>query len=168
VRYVLLDRLAHVHGGAEKPVGGHQPADASMRPLEVVAVDEKPDAPGAIGKIGENGPRQKLLPKRLPKSLRLAHRLRMLRPAFDVSYPLPPQLLLEFGLPAPRGVLPTLVGQYLLRHSVLGNAARKCLHYQFRPLMVRKRVRNDKPRMVVHENSHVEPLVPTKQKCENV
>jgi hypothetical protein len=92
----------------------------------------------------------------------------MLRPTLDVSYPLPPQLLLEVGLPAPCRVLPPLVGQYLPGHPVFGNPARKCLHYQFRPLVVCNRVRDDKPRVVVHENSHVEPLVPTKQKRENV
>jgi hypothetical protein len=57
VRDVLLDRLAHVHGCAEKSIGRHQPADTSMRPLEVVAVDEKPDAPGAVSEVGEDGPR---------------------------------------------------------------------------------------------------------------
>ena len=85
-----LDGAPHMRSRSEEAVSGHEPFERLMRPLEVVAVDEKREPLLAVSKIRENRLRQKLFPQRLPKPLRLAHRLRMLRPALDVPNPLPP------------------------------------------------------------------------------
>ena len=54
-RDALLDGLAHVGRRAEEAVGGHEPFERLMRALEVVALDEEPDATLAVGEVGEDG-----------------------------------------------------------------------------------------------------------------
>lgn len=139
-----------------------------MRPLEVVALDEERDALVAVGEVGKHRPRQKLVPERLPESLHLAHRLRMLRPALHVTDPVQPKLLLEVRLAAPRRVLPTLIRQHLLRLAVRRDSALEGLHHQLRLLMVREVMRHDEARVVVHESGQVQPLVTTQQEREDV
>ena len=163
-----LDSLADVLGSAKITVRRHQARQCLVRPLEVVPVDEEPQPFLTIREIRKDSLRQKLVPKRLPKTLRLAHRLRMLRPALDVPDALPPQLPLEFRLPAPRRVLPTLVGQHLLWRPVRCYSARHRLHDQIPTLVVRQDMRHHEARVVVHEYRQVQPLLPPQQKRENV
>ena len=92
----------------------------------------------------------------------------MLRTALHVANALTPQLLLEVRLAAPRGVLPPLVGEDLLRRSVVGNPACQRLHHQHRALMVRERVRHDEARVIVHEGREVQTLMASQQKREDV
>jgi len=168
VRHRTLDRAPHVLGSPEIAVCRHQTPQRLVRPLEVVAVDEEPQPLLAIREIRKDRLRQKLVPQRLPKPLRLAHRLRMLRPTLDVPDALPPQLPLEFRLPAPRRVLPTLVRQDLLGRPVRRYPARHRLHHQVPPLMVRQDMRHHEARVVVHEYRQIKPLLPPQQKRENV
>ena len=81
----LLDRGAHVRGGLEVSVRGHQPLDALVRALEVVRIDVQPHAPLAVGKVAEDRAFEKLLPERLPEAFDLAERLWVLGPALDVT-----------------------------------------------------------------------------------
>ena len=80
----LLHCRAHLRRRLEEAVGGHEAADALVRALEVVGVDEEPEATLEVGVVGEDRLRQKLVPRRLPKPLDFAERHRMLRPALDV------------------------------------------------------------------------------------
>ncbi len=164
----LLDRLAHLRRRPEETVRRHQPLDALVWALKVVRVHEKPQPPFTVGEVGKHRPTQEFLPKRLPESLHLAKRLRVLGPALDVPDALPPQLLLEFRLPPPRRVLSPLVGQHLLRRPVRRDAARQRLHHQRRPLVVRQRPRHQEARVVVHEGCQVQPLVASQEKREDV
>lgn len=158
---VLLDGGAYVRRRAEVPIGGHQSIDALMWPLEVVAVDEKPEPTSAVGEVREDGAREKLLPQGLPESLDLAERLRVLRAALDVADTLTTQLLLEVRLAAPRRVLPPLVRKDLLGRTVVGDPASQRLHHQHRALMVREGEGHDEARVVVHEGRQVQALVAT-------
>jgi hypothetical protein len=168
LRHVLLDDRPHVRRCAEKPVRGHQPRQRLVRPLEVVPLHEEGESALAVREVRKHRPRQKLVPQRLPKPLDLPERLRVLRAALHVPYPMKSQLLLEVRLSPPRRVLPPLVRQDLLRLSVRGNPALEGLHHELRPLMVRQPVRHDEARVVVHEGREVQPLVAPQQKREDV
>ena len=139
-----------------------------MRAPEVVGLDEESDPPLAIVEIREDRPREKFLPQRLPEALDLAQRLRVVRPALDVPDALPAQLLLEIGVPAPRHVLPSLVGQDLARRAVLRDPARQRLQHQRRALVMRHHQRHQEARVVVHEGRHVQAVVTAQQKREDV
>ena len=52
--HVLLDGLAHLRCRAEEAVGRNESADALVRPLEVVGLDEERHAPLAVGEVGEH------------------------------------------------------------------------------------------------------------------
>jgi hypothetical protein len=154
-----LDRLPHLRRRAEESVCRHQAPDPLMRPAKVVRLHEEAHPPLAVFEIRKYGPRQKLLPQRLPETLDLAERLRMMRPALDVVDSLSPQLLLEFSLPAPRRVLPPLVRQHLPRRAVIRYRPRQRFHHQRRFLVMRHHQRDQVARVVVHERCHVDPLV---------
>jgi hypothetical protein len=168
VRHALLDRRAHVRSRAEESVRRYEPVERLVRALEVVRVDEMHDAPVAVSEIRKHRARQKLVPERLPKALDLAERLRMLRSALHVPDAVLAELLFEFSLAAPSGVLPALVRQDFLRRAVLRYPARQRLHHQVRLLMMCQRKRHDVPRVVVHEAREVEPLVLAQEKREDV
>lgn len=155
-----LDGSAHLRRGAEVPIRRHRAVDALVWALEVVVLDEKLEAPQAIGEVGEHRPRQKLLPQRLPEPLDLTERLGMLRPALAVRDAVATQELLKFGRATPRRVLPTLVGQHLARLAVLGDAALERVDHKARLLVVGHRPRHEVPRVVVHEADEVHALMP--------
>jgi len=92
----------------------------------------------------------------------------MLRPALHVPNALAPQLALEFRLAPPGCVLPTLIGEHLLRWAVQLEPARQRLQHQLRALMVRQHVGHDEARVVVHEGDQVDPLVSPQQEGEDV
>jgi hypothetical protein len=163
-----LDRLPHLRGRSEEAVRGHQPLDALVRATEVVGLDVQIHPPLAVPKVRKYRPRQELLPQRLPETLDLALRLRMVRTALDVTDALAPQLLLEFRLATPRGVLPALVRQDLTRRSVVRDAARERFQHQARALVMRQHQGHDVPGVVVQKSSHVKTLVPSQQKREDV
>jgi hypothetical protein len=166
--HALLDRLSHVLRSPEKAVGGDQPRQRLVRPLEIVAVDEEPDPSAAVDEVRKHRALQKLVPQRLPESLHLAEGLRMLRPRADVPDPKSPELALKVRLAAPGRVLPAVIGQKLLGRAVLGDAARQGLHHQLRALVVCQRVAHDEARVVVHERRQINSLVASQEKRENV
>jgi hypothetical protein len=124
-----------------------------VRPLVVVAVDEKTESAIAVREIRKYRAREKFLPQRLPESLYFSQRLRMLRPALDVPDAISPKLLLECRLATPHRVLPPLVRQDLLRRSVLRDRTRQRFQHQFPALVMRQRPPHDEARMVVHEGA---------------
>ena len=168
VRDALLDRGAHVSRRAEESIRGHQALDALVRTLEVVRLHEEHEPPRAVVEVRKHRARQKLLPQRLPESLDLAERLRVLRPALDLADALPAKLLLEARLTAPRRVLTALVGEHLLGRAEVGNGARERFEHQRRALMMRESVRDEEPTVIVHEGREVETLVASEQKREDV
>jgi hypothetical protein len=123
VGHRVLDGLSHLWHGPEEAVSWDDAANALVRALEVVAVDEELRALQAVVEVVEDGAGQVLVPQRLPEALHLAHRLRVVRPALHVVDAVPAQLLLEVRLAAPRGVLAALVRQHLSGRPVSGNAA---------------------------------------------
>jgi hypothetical protein len=134
-RYRRLDRLAHLHRRSKIPIRRHQTLQSLMRPLEIVSVDIEPEPPLAVLQIGKHRPRQALLPQRLPETLDLSQRLRMLRPRLEVPHSLPAQLLLEGRRSAPSRVLPSVVGQHFLRDPVLRNRVLESVEHEKRLLL---------------------------------
>jgi hypothetical protein len=168
VRHVALDRLPHVRRGAEVAIGRNQPVQCLVRPLEVIAMHPQFEAALAVGEVGEDRPRKKLRPESLPEALHLPQRLRVLRPALHVRHAVPLQRHLELGHPAPRRVLPPLIGQHLVRTTVRRHPALERLQHQHRLLVVRHRVRHHEARVVIQEHRHVDPLVPSQQEREDI
>ena len=164
----LLNGRSHVRRRAEEAVGGHHSVDPLVRTLEVVAVDVQRQPTLAVREAAEDGAAQEFLPQRLPEAFHLPQRLRVLRPALHVPDALPSQLALELRLPAPGRVLPPLVGEHLLRWTVLLQPPGQRLQHELRSLMVRQHVRHDEARVVIHERDQVDPLVPPEQKREDV
>lgn len=139
-----------------------------MRALEVVAVDEECEPPHVVGEVREDGAAQKLVPQCLPEALHLPQCLGVLGTTAHVPDAVAPQYPLEIRLAPPGGVLRPVVGQNLLRRPEGGDAALEGFEHQLRALVVRRRVRNDEARVVVHEDRQVHPLMASEQKRENV
>lgn len=164
----LLHRRADLRGRLEEAVGGYEAADALVRALEVVGVDEEAEPALQVGVVREDRLRQKLVPGRLPKALDLAERHRMLRPTLDVRDALVAQQPFEGRLPAPRRVLASVVRQDLARPPEAAQAAFERLDHQRRLLVVGQRPSHDEARVVVHEAGQVHALVPAQQEREDV
>jgi hypothetical protein len=169
---VLVDaraqHLPHVRCRLKETVGGDEPFDALVRPVKIVAVDEERQAPLAVGEVREDRPREKLLPEGLPEALHFSEGLRMLWAALHMPNTVTAELALEVGLAAPRRVLSPLIGEHLLRISVLRYPAGERLHHELGPLMVREGVRDDEARVIVHEGRQVQPLLASQQEGEDV
>src|SRR5689334_10222590 len=163
-----LDRSAHVSSGAKVAVGGEEPVERLVRPLEVVVLDVQLEAAQAVRVVGENGAAEKFVPQRLPEAFDLAERLRVLRPALAVGDAVASKPLLEVGLAPPRRVLAAVVGEHLTRLAVLGDPALEGVHNQARLLVMRERKRHQVPRVVVHERRDVETLIAPQLKREDV
>jgi hypothetical protein len=164
----LLHRRAHLRRRLEVPVGRHQTFDSLMRALEVVGVDEELEPPLQVCEIGEDRLRQKLVPRRLPESLDLPQRHRVLRPALDVHDAFLPQQLLERRLTSPRRVLPPVVGQDFARPTEATHPTFERLDHERGFLVMRQRPPHDEARVVVHEAGQVHALVSAQQKREDV
>jgi hypothetical protein len=68
-------------------------------------------------------PADELFPDRLPKAFDLPKRLRMMRTAADMLNPVSRQFPLELGLAVPTRILPPVIRQHLLGHTVRSNPA---------------------------------------------
>lgn len=112
-----FDGLAHLRSCAEVSVCWHEAADALMRPVEVVALDEEAQPSHAVVEVCEDSPPEKLVPERLPESLRLPQGLRVVRPAPQVSDVVAPQLGLKLSAATPRRVLSAVVRQRFGRRA---------------------------------------------------
>ena len=169
---VLMDLRLHggAHGrrGPEETIGRGRAVDPLVRPSEIVVLDVELETPLTVGVVGEHGPGQEFLPERLPETFDLAERLRVLWPALDVVDPLPPKRLRELGFATPGGVLTAVVREDLGRHPVGGDPAFEGFHDERGPLVMGDGVPDDVPRVVVHEDGDVEPLVPAVEEREDV
>lgn len=163
-----LHRSAHLRRRTEVPVCGHQPLDALVRPAKIIAVNEESHSSHAVVEVGEHGAAQEFLPQRAPEALHLAQCLRVVGPTLDVLDVLPAQLGLELRLPSPCRVLTAVVRQHLARCAEGRDASLERLHHQRRALMVRDCVADDEAAVVVHEDCHVQPLMPSQQEGEDV
>lgn len=167
-RDLRLDGGAHLRRCAEEAVGGDQAAERLVRALEVVVLDEQPEPPLAVRVIRKDRATEELVPQGLPEALDLAEGLRVLRPTLHVADSVLPQSLLELRLPAPGGVLASLVRQHLAGRAVLGNSALQCLDDEAPLLVVRQDERHHVPRMVIQERRHVDALLPTEEEGKDV
>ena len=163
-----LDSGSYLRRGPEETVCWYQARYPLVRPAEVVAIDEERESSLAVGEVGKDGAAEEFIPQRLPEALRLPQCLWMVWPALQVGNALPLQLGLEFSLPAPRRVLPPVVGQHLTRHAKCRQPTLEGLHHQLRLLPVRHRVADDEAAVVIHEDGDVQPLVAPQQEAKDV
>jgi hypothetical protein len=137
LRHPPFHRRPDLRRRTEETVRRHEPRDPLVRAAEVVGLDVKAHTPLAVLEVREDGPREKLLPQRLPEALDLSQRLRVVGTALDVPDALALQLLLEVSLAPPRRVLPALVGEDLSRHAVVRDGTRERFQDQRAALVVR-------------------------------
>ena len=166
--HLRLHRRPHVRRRLEKPVRRRQPFQRLVRALEIIAVDVEREPALAVLVARKHRAGEKFVPQGLPESLHLPQGLRVLRPRLEVADPLPPQLLLEARAPPPDRVLPAVVGQNLLRHSVLGDRLVQGLSHQEFFLVPGHGKAHQEAGMVIHEGADVDPLVPAQQEGEDV
>ncbi len=167
-RHRTLDLRADMGRGLEEAIRGDEAVECLVRALEVVVADEVVEPALRVDDVREDRPTQKLVPQRLPEAFHLAQGLRMLRATADVLDAHPCQRLLEFGLAPPHRVLPAVVGQDLGRLPVRRYSALERLHHQRRLLVMRQRVSDHKPTVVVHEHARVEPFRAPQPEGEDV
>jgi hypothetical protein len=163
-----LDLGAHVRRGLEEAICRNVPVERLVWSLKVVVRQVVREALLRVDGVREDRATEKLVPECLPEALDLAERLRMLRSTADVVNAGADQQLFELGLAAPDRVLPAVVGQHLGRLPVRRQTVLERLHHQRRLLMVRERVPDDEPAVVVHEHADVEPLRAPQAKREDV
>lgn len=163
-----LDRRAHLRRRAEEAIGGRQPLHRLVRPLEVVVLNKQRRSPLAVLEVREHGPREELLPHRLPEALDLAAGLRVVRPALHMADAMAPELFLEARLASPRRVLAPLVGENLARRPIVRDATGQSFHHERTPLVVRHHQTHEVARVIIEERRHVEPLVLAQQEREEV
>lgn len=125
-----LDFRAYVRRGLEEAIGRDEPVERLVWPLKVVVRQVVYEPLLRIGRMREDSAAEKLVPQRLPESLDLAERLRVLRSTADVVNARPNQQLFEFGLAAPHRVLPSIVGQHFDRLTIGRNPVLERLHHE--------------------------------------
>jgi hypothetical protein len=168
LRDLLLDCLAHVRRGAEESICWNKAVESLMRSLEVVVREVMFEPALRVDEVREHRAAEKLVPQRLPETLDLAERLRMLRATADVLDAVALERLFELGPSTPHRVLPTVVGQHFLWLTVRRDAAFEGFHHQSGFLVVCDRVADDEAAVVVHEHAQVQPLLATLKKRKDV
>ena len=153
-----FDLRADVRRRLEEAICRDQAIERLMRPLEVVVRQVVHESLLRVDGVREHRAAQELVPQRLPEPFHLAKRLRVLWPTADVQDAQSRQRLLELGPSSPHRVLPAVVRQHLLRLTVRRDAVLERLHHQRGLLVVRERVTNDEPAVVIHEHAHVQSL----------
>ena len=150
--HLSLERLAQRVLGTEETVRRHQPSDPLMR-AEVV-VESDPVAESALRLRQAVGPHPlpKLRPDRLPQSLALAHRLRVVRRRQHLTDAEAVQPLAEGRPPAPAVVLRALVGEDLLRLAESLDAFFEGFEHELLPLVRQQPPAHDVAAVVVQED----------------
>ena len=124
----------------------------------VVFLAEAPKGPREFAQRRWDADPPEMLAERAMEALDFALRLRVVRAALDVPDTLPPKLLLEFRLPSPRHILPSLVGQIAPRrgqHLDLRRALRPHLHQEAMRL---KRQKVEQILIVTDEEENTSPF----------
>src|SRR5262249_20728087 len=113
---------------SKESVRRNKVVDASVRPLEVVMVDEQTDAPLGVAKIDKDRRLDALAPQGSPEPLNLSQRLRMPGRGDHLPDAALLQLPAEGTLPPQGDVLTAVVCQNLLWRSVRHQSRSK--HFQ--------------------------------------
>src|SRR5262249_26997451 len=152
-------RLEHLGRSAEEAVGRHQAADALMRSLKVVVVDEMADAGAGIGQVHKDGGLDALAPQRAPEAFDLAQGLRPPWRGDHLADAAFVQLLAEGALAAPGDILAAVVGEDLLGPAVAGQRGAEYLQDQGRRLTGVQAVADQKAAVVVQEGDQIDTAV---------
>jgi hypothetical protein len=153
-----LHRAAHRALGAKEAIRGHHAAESLVR-AKVVVVGEIVVKPLArfFESLRPRATPQFLL-DRLPQPLALAHGLRVMRARHHVLDPLADEQLLKVALPAPRVVLPPLVGQHFLGLAKLGDPLEQRLAHELLALVEREAKAHHVPAVIIQEDGEEDAL----------
>ncbi len=139
-----------------------------MRALVVVVVDPVLESTAGIGERGEHRLLEKLPPDRLPETLDLAQRHRVLRRTADVLHALLAQHLLEPRFSAPGHKLPPVVGKNLAGSAPLPNGSLQHLEDGVGILLPKQSPARQIAGVVVQDADEVHRVHPLQLKREDV
>jgi hypothetical protein len=159
--------LAQLGLDLEEAVGWTQPFDALVGPLVVVMFDPELDPFAGRLEALELGADQKVLPDGGPEPFDLAQRHGMLRPAFEVGYPVLSKFGFEPAGTAPGGVLAAVVGEHLPGRLELTSSNTIHLDHRLCRGTAEQVHSHDEPRVIVHEGDQV-GVTATQPERENV
>ena len=154
-RHAAFDRGAFLFLDRKEAVGRAKSVQSLMRPPVIVVLHPPREAiPRLIERL-ETRLDEELVLERLPQPLDLPQCLGMLGRAADMVDVILPQFLLEGRLPAPVGVLPTVVGQHLLGLAVLAHRTPVDLQHILRRVAAVDTQTHDVPGVVIQEGDDV-------------
>ena len=155
VRNPLLHRLFQLPLDLKIPIGRTQSADPLVRPFVIVVLQPMADPLSCLLKTPKLRPHEKLFIDRLPETLDLAQRHRMMGLRFDVLDPVLHQLPLKPGRSPPVRILPAPVREHLLRDPVLANRPAIHLQYLVRRLSPAQLQAHHVPRVVIDKPDQI-------------
>jgi peptidoglycan/xylan/chitin deacetylase (PgdA/CDA1 family) len=159
LQHVLLNAalqgLLQVVGDLEEAVGRAKPPDALMRTLVVVILDPEDSALNCLFEAVELGPLEELPQDRLPETLDLAQRHRVVGTGADVLDAVLFHLPFETGLTPPVRILATVVGKHLFGDAVFSHPPAVGLQDVFGRLAAVQSQGGDVAAVVVHEANQV-------------
>ena len=162
-----FDHRPQFFGDREESIRRTETVERLVRSLVVIVLHPQPNPLPRLIEAVELGSTEKLLPDRFPEPLHLAQRHRVMRLAAEVMDVILRQLLLEARLPAPGGVLPTVVGEHLLGHAVLRHGCPIDFQDVLRRLAAKQIQSHDVARVVIHKRNQVGVLA-AQPECEDV
>jgi len=148
----FLERLAQRVLGTEEAVRRHHTTDALVRAEVVVESDPVTEPTLCLGKAVGSHPLPELRPDRLPQSLALADRLRVVRRRQHLTDAEAVEPLAEGRPPAPAVVLRALVGEDLLRLAKSLDAFLEGFEHELLPLVRQQPPAHDVAAVVVQED----------------
>jgi hypothetical protein len=157
-RHAPFDGHPHLLLDFEEPVGGAKTIQALVGPLVIVVLHPPGDPFTRLLEGFKTGLGQELILECLPEPLDLAQRHGMMRGASNVLNVILLQFLLELRLPAPTGVLPSVVGQHLLGRLVLSHRLTVEFHHVGAGLTAIHAQRRDEAGVIVNEPDDVRRL----------
>ena len=139
-------------------IGRAKPANALMRPLEVIVLKPQPRPVLHVFESVKQGAGKELLLDGLPEPFDFPLRLGVVRLRTDMPDLHPGHLLLKLRLPTPTRVLSSVVRQHLGLGLVLGHRSTEHLQHIVRLLRHIQPEPRDKTRIIVDETYEVNAL----------
>jgi len=165
----FFDHLTDIALQFEKTIRGHHPIDPLMRPEVVVVIHIVREALAGLAQLLRLHPLPELLVHRLPESLALSDRLRMMRARHDVPDSLSDHQLLKVTFSAPAKILRPLVRQHLLGFSKTLDTRQQRFHHELLALMHLQRPAHDVAAAIVQEDREINALaVPREDKARDI
>jgi hypothetical protein len=146
-----LDHRAQFLRDRKEPIRRAQAVQPLVWAFVIVVFHPPPHALLRLLEAVELRPFQKLLPDCLPEAFDFAQRHGVVRLAAEMMDPIFGQFLLEASPPAPRRVLPAIIGEHLLGHTVLRRRRAIDFQHVLGGLAAKQSQPDHVPRVVIQE-----------------